>query len=111
MRIRPAPADAKPAVSKAKALRLAARYSGFELKGSAAPELVTYSDRENVFCAERVKSPFVSPVLAWIFSERGVVQRGFSVPPGYTGPEPYGTCRDLLIDDKTGKAMGGGAWY
>jgi len=41
----------------------------------------------------------------WLYSQRGVVIYGFSVPPGYQGPEPYATCSDYVVSDLSGESI------
>jgi hypothetical protein len=49
----------------------------------------------------------IPPIPVWIYSLRGVVLRGFSVPTGYTGPEPYATRCDYILTDKPFKDTDG----
>jgi len=48
------------------------------------------------------------PIPVWIYSLRGVILRGFSVPTGYKGPEPYATRCDYILSDKPFKDIDGG---
>ena len=47
------------------------------------------------------------PFNCWLYSQRGVVLYGFSVPPDYRGPRLYGTCCDYILSDQSGKRIMG----
>jgi len=50
------------------------------------------------------------PYRGWFYLQRGVLNRGFSVPLGYKGPPLYNTNSEDFMNDDTGKPMGGGTW-